>query len=568
MPRLHPCFAVLLALTSLALPRAGAQVQSVSRTTLNPERYGRVDFVVVLKAEWTDPYASRDVALDLSLVSPSGRPVVVPAYFEKGESGAPSEWRIRFAPVESGAYQGSVILAVKGSPGTPVPVAFTVAPSKARGFLRPAGPWIFRFDSGEPFRGIGENLCWESRSNDDSKFFKALHEDPRFNYTYLLGELSKDGGTFFRTWMCPWNLPLEWHHVIDTARYADDTRRFNLSAIRRMDELLEIAEATNTYFMLTIDPHGAFLGKGWELNSYNTVNGGPAATPKDFFTSPEARARYKDKLRYMVARWGYSPHLAVWEFFNEIDNAMYGQKEKIPDPVIADWHAEMAAFLKAADPYGRLVTTSVSHRDVAGMNAIPSMDFSQKHIYRNTLSIPAVIRQYVAREGKPYVIGEFGREWDWSKDFNAIAGEMDHDYKLGLWLGLFSPTPILPMSWWWEFFDQRHLTPYLKRVSMLSGRMLAAGSGEMKEIPAGWTGPAIPAYAVDCGGSVFALLVNEGTVPVTGSLALPQPLAGLREVQVFDPETDCFMAGSVVQGSVNLTVKPGSTLIVEADRKP
>ena len=296
--------------------------------------------------------------------------------------------------------------------------------------------------------------------------------------------------------MCPWNLPLEWHHVINSTRYSDDMGRFNASGIRRMDELVELAGKTDVYFMLTIDPHGAFLGDLWEQNSYNKKNGGPVATPAEFFTDSKARARYKDKLRYMVARWGYSPHLAVWEFFNEIDNAMYGQKPaRIPDQVITDWHTEMGAALRALDPYGRLVTTSISHRDVAGLDQVPSFDFNQKHIYRNTLSIPAVIRQYVGSTGKPYVIGEFAHEWDWSLDFSPIAGDMDHEYKLGLWLGLFSPTPILPMSWWWEFFDERHLTPYLARVREIDERMIAAGRGDLGRRPARGRGRPSPSTA-------------------------------------------------------------------------
>ena len=64
----------------------------------------------------------------------------------------------------------------------------------------------------------------------------------------------------------------------------------------------------------------------------------------------------------------------MWELFNEIDNAMYGQApERYPDRVVVEWHAEMSAYLKAIDPYGRLVTTSISHRDVAGLNQVASI---------------------------------------------------------------------------------------------------------------------------------------------------------------------------------------------------
>jgi hypothetical protein len=58
---------------------------------------------------------------------------------------------------------------------------FTVVPSGKDGFLHPKSNWAFAFDSGKPFRGIGENIGWESRKSDDSKFFKNLQEKPKYD---------------------------------------------------------------------------------------------------------------------------------------------------------------------------------------------------------------------------------------------------------------------------------------------------------------------------------------------------------------------------------------------------
>ena len=549
---------------------ARAQIESATLLTAHPERYGRVDFVVMLTAPWENPYRSSEVMLALELTAPSGRRLSVPGYYESGSSGKPSVWHATYAPGESGAFRGEFVLAVGGKAAPAAPVAFTVAPSGRKGFLHGAGPWVFRFDDGEAFRGIGENLCWEARSSDDSRYFKELHENPRFNYEYLLGRLSENGGNFFRTWMCPWNLPLEWHHVVDTARYKDDEHPFNASAIQRMDELVALAESADVYFMLTLDSHGALLGKSWALSSYNAANGGPAAAPAQFFTDPAARAQYRDRLRYLVARWGWSPHIAVWELFNEIDNAMYGQApERIPDRVVVEWHAEMSAYLKGIDPYGRLVTTSISHRDVAGLNQVAGIDFNQKHIYRNTLSIPETIRRYVRAEGKPYVIGEYGYEWDWSKDFNQFAPEMDRDFKLGLWLGLFSPTPILPMSWWWEFFDERQMTPYLARVRAMGDRMLKAGGGEFAQVQCRWSGPALPVYAVRCSRTLFVLVVNPSKAEASGELQLGPEPAGARSLRIYDTEKDRFGGSSAIGASqdpaVALKIGPGRCVIAVAE---
>ena len=514
-------------------------VESVTRLTAAPALYERVDFVVTLTGEWQDPYRSADVRLDLELTAPSGRTLVVPAFFERGPSGATSVWLTRFAPRETGAYRGRYVLTNRGARRESAPLDFTVAPSAAKGFLHLASPWTFRFDNGAPFRGLGENLCWESRSFDDSHHFKSLHENQRYNYEYLVGTLAASGGNFFRTWMCQWNLPLEWKQVTDTVRYTDDPGHFNASAMRRLDQLVELAAATDTYFMLALDPHGSLLGDGWAANPYNQKNGGPAATAAEFFSQPAARAQYQDRLRYLVARWGYSPHLAIWEFFNEMDNAMYGQKPaRIPDEVVTAWHTEMSAYLKALDPYDRTITTSISHRDVAGLTAIPTIDFHQRHIYKDTDAIPATIRRNVRETGKPYVIGEFGYEWDWTKNFNDFAGLMDRDFKDGLWLGLFSPTPILPMSWWWEFFDSRKITPYFARVHAMHEQMVAAGRGEYTEVEAAWSGTLLRhVLAVRCGSTTFVLLANREAATAAGRLTLPAA-ARAQSVRAYDPETN------------------------------
>ncbi|HKI70061.1 MAG TPA: cellulase family glycosylhydrolase, partial [Verrucomicrobiae bacterium] len=412
-----------------------AQIESATILTAHPSQFNRVDFVIMLTASWTNsPYRAEEVRLDFDLISPSGKPVVVPAYYERGKSGSLSVWKVRFTPEETGEYRGEFVLTNGANHSVSSNLSFTVASSHQKGFLHLANDWTFRFDDGEPFRGIGENIGWESRSRDDSRFFRNLNESPRYNYEYMLGRLAADGGNFFRTWMCPWNLPLEWKTVSNTNRYSDDTGYFNASAIRRMDRLVNLAGSLDVYMMLTLDNSGDFQGWAWRYNSYNQENGGPVTKPQDFFTDPQAKAQYKDRLRYLVARWGYSPHIAAWEFFNEIDNLMYGLPQRIPDDVITSWHKEMSEYLKRIDPYHHLVTTSVSHRHVAGLYRIPTMDFNQIHIYGHNgqsraESFPEVLRDNSHRYGKPFVIGEFGFEWDWSKNFDDFAPEMDSDFK-------------------------------------------------------------------------------------------------------------------------------------------
>lgn len=533
--------ALLAPLLAVLLPAlAHGAIERVTRLTAAPERYGRVDFDLVLSAEWTNPYRTAEVAVDLELVAPSGKRVVQPVFFVSGRSGEPSVWQARFAPTEAGEYHGEFALVSKAGREVSSPVRFTVAPSARRGFLHPAGPWIFRYNNGQPFRALGENLGWEARNNDDSRFFRALHQNPRFHYEYMIGQLAAHGGNFYRTWMCAWNLPLEWKTVINTDRYTADPGPFNASAIRRMDELVALSDSLGVHLMLTLDSAGAYSGPEWELNSYNRRNGGPAANAAEFFTAPAARAQYRDRLRYLVARWGYSPAIAAWEFFNEVDNLMYAFTPRLPDATVAAWHDEMSRYLKQIDPIARPVTTSISHRDVAGLNDLPAIDFNQRHIYKATTSIPAVIRDYTARAGKPYVIGEFGYEWDWSKDFAAFAPEMERDFHRGHWLGLFSPTPILPMTWWWEYFDEQGLTAAYAPVRALLDHMLAAGGGEFAEQPCILRGDDLKALAVRCGDTVYTYVWHDAEKPAGGTVQFTQSPYSRGRLRSFDSHTSTW----------------------------
>ena len=116
------------------------------------------------------------------------------------------------------------------------------------------------------------------------------------------------------------------------------------------------------------------FGEGkWNQNPYNTTNGGPATQPADAFKPGIARDYYKRQLRYLIARYGSYSNLAFWEFWNEQDLAN--------GAVTADWTCEMAAYLKAHDPYHRLVTTSYSGAGEAAVWSCPDIDLTQSHIY-------------------------------------------------------------------------------------------------------------------------------------------------------------------------------------------
>lgn len=533
---------LLLCLLGLNSPMEGQTIQS-SVVTARPQQYGKVEVDIQLRQHFTNPYRQEEVALDMLITAPSAKEEVLPCYFVAKETGNLSHWKARYAPRESGRYTYRLRLTKGGKKkNTSDVAAFEVEKSDKPGFLRAKSDWVLEFDNGKPFRGIGENICWESRENDDSKFFKTLHEKAdRYNYEYLLTEFAKNGGNFFRTWICSWNLPVDYKGPFNNARYRESAEYYNPDALARMDALVELSEKLNLYSMLT-------LGQG----GFSTAHRGVAETAEDFFAGEKARAWYKNRLRYLVARWGYSTSIAMWEFFNEVDNVQYQDKDHpIDGALIVDWHREMSAYLRQIDPYGHLITTSISHRDIEGLNSVENIDINQKHIYNKTAVIPEEINRYVQQFGKPYIIGEFGREWDWSKNFDDFPHEMDIDFKRGIWYGLFSPTPVTPMSWWWEYFDARGLTPYYRAVRNVSDRMLAAGGGSFEPLPvkAGDT----HAFGVKCGEELFvyvfnpahSTLITDVVVPVPGNRPYKASRLDPTMLVTYDVETAGYAPSSV-----------------------
>lgn len=508
------------------------------------KQFEKAEWGIEVNADFSNPFLQENIQLDMLFTSPSGKKLVLPCYYEDGKSGSVSNWKARFLPQEHGKYKYHFQLKTDGKIIVTKQGTFNAAKSKATGILHLHDDWTFKFDNGTPFRGIGENLCWESRAEDDSKFFKELHEKEKYNYEYMLPSLVNHGGNYFRTWICSWNLPLDWKSGINSNRYSNSDQYFNPSAVAKMDRLVNLSDSLGIFMMLT-------LGQG----THDAKHGRYSTSTPEFFVNENAKAQYKNRLRFIVARWGYSPSIGAWEFFNEIDNVQFRDANNpIPAAHIVKWHDEMSAYLKEIDPYQHLVTTSISHRDLEGLNSLKHIDFNQKHIYKNNRALPTTIVDYTARFKKPYVIGEYGYEYDWSKNFNLFAAEMDSDFKRGLWYGLFSPTPILPLSWWWEFFDDRGTDAYIKRVRTIHDQMMAAGKGSFKTIKAVTTTPEVEIYSVECGAKTFVYVYNP-TKTTLKPIVEVESRKSTKTIQIYDCESGTYTSAKIASSAGKLQIK-------------
>jgi len=534
MKRLFP---VLCLQAALSMAGATPRILSARLVTTQPLEYRKTEFTLAISAAFSNPCVSADIAVDMHVAAPSGREFSLPCFYASGDTVA-SVWNARFAAQETGGYRCYFSVEDHAhASATSDTLEFRVLPSGRDGFLHAHGYWCLAFDSGKPFRGIGENVGWESRSFEDSAW----------TYDSLLCSLSRNGANFFRTWMCRWNLPLEWQTVGDTKRYADTREYYNPGGIRRMDRLVTLADSLGLSMMLTFDSGGSLRNPFW----YDTSSvHGKKPDPGDFFRSAAVRRKYRDKIRYIVARWGYSTSIGAFEFFNELDNMAFTPSPHdsvvIPLDAVTEWHSAMSRYLHDIDPYHHIITTSISHRDIPGLDALPYIDINQKHIYKHTDALQSELLRYVQTYNKPYVIGEFGYEWDWNIDFSTIAGGLEYDYRRGLWYGLFSPTPVLPMTWWWEYFESRGMTPYMRGVREISDRMLNAGKGsfERVDVRAG----AVEAYGVRCSTTVFVYLLNNSRSAAAGDVSVGIPGGGRYTVTGFSPSERRYTAMGTAAG--------------------
>ena len=203
---------------------------------------------------------------------------------------------------------------------------------KSPGFVRTskADPHYFAFDSGRGFFPIGHNY-------------------PIYDTSGQIGDaamrrFAAAGENYNRWWMSSSGFGIEW---------ADRLGWYRQDTASRLDAMLDLAEKLGLYYMICMDTHQDFREEGWLRNPFNADNGGPCKTPGDWFTNATAKELYKKRLRYTVARWGYSPHVFCWEFGNEFEGW-----DQSPDAIKLPWHEEMSDHLRAIDPFRHLITTS------------------------------------------------------------------------------------------------------------------------------------------------------------------------------------------------------------------
>ncbi len=422
--------------------------------------YPRLETAFSIPDLTTDPFDYEKTDVRVRIRAPKGQTLSIPAFFDGG-----STWRVRHTPSAPGSYS------VTGITLNGQVVRSAVAPSKwdvkavpnskLPGFVRidARDQTRFAFSNGTPYYPLGHNQAWQTGGLPD--------------IPVLFDKMGAAGENWSRVWMNHWdNKNLDW---ISSGK-PGPVGTLSLDVARRWDTIVGAAERNGIAFQLVFQHHGQYsstVNPNWGDNPYNLKNGGFLTTPNEFFTNAQAKTLTKRKLRYAVARWGYSPAILAWELFNEVqftDSARAKEWEQI-----AAWHREMADFLRAQDAYDHLVTTS-STGDLP-LSVWANLDYYQEHTYpADVVSALNGARADESAPRKPFFVGEFGP--------SGVQDPTGAALHAGLWAGMMNAEAGAPQFWTWDDVERHDLYPHFRgATTFLASSGFAARTGLKKTVP-------------------------------------------------------------------------------------
>lgn len=300
-----------------------ATVESITLPT-----YDKLELAMDLKADYANPYDPEQIDVRAVFLAPSGKEWRINGFY----NGA--AWRLRFAPNESGEWRYKVAVTDKTGTTVSEEALFIAEKGENKGWIRVSdnNKRFFEYDDGSSFYGVGVAYPW------------GITEDN-------LTKIADYGG----------NLVTYWNGNYDNAgmgggkeqleSFPSGIGSYDMLKGFRMDELVDWFEARNLHMNFVIWPHDSLADKienwpaTWNRGAYSTLG-----AAEDFYSSAEMW-KYQEKLyRYIIARWGYSSSIGIWNLITEIngtDGWAFGREDEANA-----WVTKVHNYFKANDPYG------------------------------------------------------------------------------------------------------------------------------------------------------------------------------------------------------------------------
>lgn len=394
-------------------------------TSIQPDRtelprFESLELVVAVEARYGNPYDARQVRLDGVFIGPDGYQWHVPGFWD-GEGA----WRVRFTPSAEGEWRYQITIQDAGGLSQSAEGTFDTTPSDLHGWLA-VGSWVtpayssryLAFRDGTPFYGVGHG---DALNILDDQYFEE-------NGVGLF-DIMKAAGENYVVW---W--PLYSYSPLKTSY-----DNYSVADMSMIDLVVKDAQKEGIFLVFTIWDHPELRAQGhpwgpgrWETNGFKNL--GDIAS---FFTSEEAWAWQENFYRYIIARWGYSPAIGIWQTVSEINGTnSFAQTD--------DWHKKVNDYFIANDPYRHPTTASMSG-DTDWPAGFQMMDASQVHVYaldQDAVKSAQIIARWTQKmweaQEKPNWVGEFGFQ------DNRYYPEMFHN---SIWAALGAGAAMTPAEW-------------------------------------------------------------------------------------------------------------------------
>lgn len=407
-------------------------------------------------------------------------------------------WRIRFAPPSVGEWTLQLLTAPVGEPAAPSPttIRFRCVPSDRHGWLQVApNKRRLQFMDGTPFFAIGQNIAWPEAPvlighSGPKPVYIAGFEDV---YHYI-NHLADCGGNFVRLFMSPWGTGLEWEQV---GLYRQDRAA-------ALDSMIALCEARGLFVQLNFELTKGYDGPpyAWENHPLRIALG---ITDKlQLLTNDSAVALHKQLVRYLHARWGHTPHVAIYELINEMDGWPDFDNRRA---LFADWHTKTISFIRneLADEC-HLITSSFATPPYGAFYELPGIQLTQIHHYTNDLNdnrnrwkilngkgLVGEKKGILSWYDKPSLVMELGliNGPVNAADADDITICNDVSFHNSLWAITFSGTLGTGMNWWqWHSDAYRTanfppLVAFLKNVPM--DQLTQPGMNQSNGLEAFWS---------------------------------------------------------------------------------
>lgn len=412
---------VLLFIASCDITRDLPKITSVELDRVEVPNYEFVELTVGVDAIYSNPYNARKIALNGLFTGPDGIKMTVPGFWD-----GDGAWKIRFTPSQVGAWNYSISITDSRGESKSETGEFSVVSSELHGWIIPGNsfdpsysPHYLVYHDGTPFYGVG--YC---------EALDILIDGFDVEVGVGLFDNMKAANANYVVW---W--PMYTNSIVGS-RYDD----YSVGNMKVIDAVVRDAEKKNIVLVFTIWDHPnlrdnthAWGDGNWARNGFSKLG-----DIDSFFISDEAWVWQANMYRYIIARWGYSTSIGMWQTVSEINGTnAYDQTDA--------WHEKVNSFFVENDPY-RHPTTASGSGGVDWPSGHSIMDMPQMHVYEfpdnEAVRSAEIIANWTQRmlkgANKPNWVGEFGVQG------NSYYPELFHN---SIWAALSSGASMTPAEW-------------------------------------------------------------------------------------------------------------------------